>query len=142
MTRITTTLLLATFFACTLLVSNASAQTEPGHVFTVRYHKVFPGKAWEYNEVYKDVIRPIMDKLKADGDIVSYLDLQEVFGDRDATHILIMEFENLEASQAQGPKLEAASQELLGKPFQEAIGDLDLLREYTGTEVFGSTQSN
>lgn len=142
MTRITTTLLLATFVACTLFVTDASAQTTPGHVFTVRYHKVFPGKAAEYNTVYGEVIRPIMDKLKADGDIVSYLDLQEIFGDRDATHVLIMEFENLEASQTQGPKLEAASQELFGKPFPEAIGDLDLLREYTGTEVFGSTQSN
>ena len=142
MTRLTATLIIATFLACTLSFSDVSAQTKPGHVFTVRYHKVFPGKAGEYNTAYGDVIRPIMDKLKADGDIVSYLDLQEIFGDRDATHILIMEFENLDASQTQGPKLEAASQELFGKTFQEAVGDLDMLREYTGTEVFGSTQSN
>jgi hypothetical protein len=127
---------------CTFSFTDVSAQSEPGHVFTIRSHTVFSGKAAEYNKVYADVVRPVFAKLKADGDIVSFLDLQEVYGDQKGTHVIVMEFENFAQIDALVEKQEAASQALFGKPFQEALGDLSVLRKGTGTEVYGSTQSN
>jgi hypothetical protein len=118
------------------------AQSEPGHVYTVRYHKVHAGMAAEYNAFYAEFVRPAFDRLKAEGTIVSYLDLQEIYGDRDATHVLIMEYESMGAVEATNDKLDAVSQDLFGKPWVEIIADLPSLREYTGTEMFGSTQSN
>jgi len=135
-----TSLLLSVLLAGALSIPAVSAQSEPGHVFTVRYHKVHPGKTAEYNAVYGNVVRPLFEKLKADGDIVSFLDLQEIYGDGDATHILIVEFESQAASEGLNEKFEAGAQDLFGQSFQEALGDLTLLREYTGTELFGSTQ--
>ncbi len=128
--------------AVCILFINASetlAQSEPGHVYTVRTHKVHPGKTAEYNKVYGDVVRPVLDKLKADGDIVSYRDMEKIFGSQYPTHVLVIEYENMAALDV-GPKLEAAAQALFGKSFGEALGDLTLLREYTGTSVYGSTQ--
>lgn len=142
MTRFTTSLLLSALLVGAFAITEAIAQSEPGHVYTVRSHKVHPGKTAEYNAVYANVVRPLLDKLKADGDIVSYLDLQEVYGDRDATHVVIIEFESMAATEGTGEKLEAAAQELFGQSFQDALGDLTVLRKYTGTEVFGSTQGN
>jgi hypothetical protein len=84
----------------------------------------------------------VFDKLKADGDIVSYLDLQEFFGDRDATHVVIMEFENMAALDDYQAKFAAAVPEVLGMSAEEALADLPTLRKYTGTEIFGSTQAN
>ena len=140
MSRITSILLVALLLVLGVAIQETAAQSTPGHVYTVRYHKVHPGSTGEYNELYANVVRPVLDKVKADGDIVSYLDLFETFGDRDATHILIVEFENMAQIDDNAAKLEAAAQEVLGMPFQEALGDLTLLREYTGTEVYGSTQ--
>ena len=127
---------------CVLFLDSAEtqAQSEPGHVYTVRSHKVHPGKAGEYHKVYADVVRPVLDKLKADGDIVSYRDMVKVFGTQQTTHVLVVEYANYAALDGNGPKMEAASQAVLGKPFQEALGDLTLLREYTGTSIYESTQ--
>ena len=142
MTRFITSLVLSALLVGALAIPETVAQSEPGHVYTLRYHKVYPGKSAEYNAVYRDVVRPVLEKLKADGEIVSFLDLEETFGDQDATHIIIVEYENMAALDDGAAKLEAASQAVLGKPFQEATGDLTVLRKYTGTEIFGSTQPN
>ena len=73
-------------------VTETLAQSEPGHVYTVRSHKVHPGKTAEYHKVYADVVRPVLDKLKADGDIVSYRDIVKVFGTQQTTHVLVVEY--------------------------------------------------
>ena len=138
MTRFTTSLLLSALFVGAFAITEASAQAVPGHAYTIRYHKVHPGKTAEYNALYANVVRPVLDKLKADGDIVSYIDLLEVYGDHDATHIIITEVENVAATEIVPGKLEAAAQELFGQSFQEALGDLTVLREFTGTELFRS----
>lgn len=142
MTRIITSLFLSAFLVGALAITEASAQAEPGHAYTIRYHKVLPGKTAEYNAVYANVVRPVLDKLKADGDILSYLDLLEVYGDHDATHIIITEVENVAATEVVPMKLEAAAQELFGQSFQELLGDLTVLREYNGTELFRSIPAN
>lgn len=125
-----------------LLVSaSAYAQSQPGHVYTLRHHKVHADKVAEYNAVYAEVVRPVLDRLKADGHIVSYLDLQQTMGTGETSHLLIIEYENYAAMDDANAKNNAAAQAVLGKGFQEALGDLTVLRQWTHTEVFGSTQN-
>ncbi len=125
-----------------LLVSaSAFAQSQPGHVYTLRHHKVHADKVAEYNAVYAEVVRPVLDRLKADGHIVSYLDLQQTMGTGETSHLLIIEFENYAAMDDANAKNNAASQAVLGRPYQEALGDLSKLREWTHTEVYVSTQN-
>lgn len=126
----------------TFAVQESHAQSEPGHVYTVRSHTVHPGKEGEYNAFYRDVVRPVFDHMKANGDIVAYLDLVEVIGDRKGTHLLIIEYANYAAMDDAPAKLEAASQAVLNKSFGEAVADLPEIRDWIKTELFMSPQNN
>lgn len=111
--------------ACTALVlvsgpEIAGAQSVPDHLYVTHVWKVRPGSEAAYDRAYREVVRPIWSQLRTRSDIVSFLELSMESGDtEDHSHMILVEFEDQEALDNYGDALDAASQEVFGRPYAE-----------------------
>ncbi len=80
----------------------------------------------------------VFDQLVSRGSIVSYLQLRKSTGDlTDSTHMILTEYENWDAYANFPQALDAASQEVFGRPWVQVRGDTFFsLREEVRTEIF------
>ncbi len=130
--------ILAAVFLSLATAAPLLGQAESGHVYAIRYHQVHQGQDAAYNAVYAEVLRPVFDELVKRGVLVSYLDLTQISGTGETTHILITEASNWAALDRTQQDLDEASRALLGKPFAEVLGDLAKIRDYLRTEYYMS----
>ncbi len=130
--------ILAAVFLSLATAAPLLGQAESGHVYAIRYHQVHQGQDAAYNAVYAEVLRPVFDELVKRGVLVSYLDLTQISGTGETTHMLITEASNWAALDGIPQKLDEASRAVLGKPFGEALGDLAKIRDYLRTEYYTS----
>ncbi len=131
-------IVLAAVFLSLATAAPLLGQAQSGHVYAIRYHQVHQGQDSAYNAVYAEVLRPVFDELVMRGVLVSYLDLTQISGTGETTHILINEYANWAALDGYPEKVDEASQAVLGKPFGEALGDLAKIRDYLRTERYRS----
>ena len=102
----------------------AQSQSAPGHVYLALHWKANPGSEAAYNQAYWQVVRPVWGEAMRQGNIVSFLDLSKNTGDtRDASHLILVEFEGWEAYGNFNQSLERASQAVFGRPYAEVSAE-------------------
>lgn len=70
------------------------------------------------------------------GAIVSYLDLAKNTGSPSSTHLIVIEYASWAALGEFPAKLDAASRDVLGRPFSEVVADFDQMRDPNGSELY------
>ena len=122
----------------TLIQLSAYAQSQQEHVYEVSYYRAHTGSENAYSKTWQDVIVPIFNELVSRGSIVSYLQLRKSVGDlTDSTHMILTEYPNWDAYANFSQAIEAASQEVFGRPWVQVRGDTFFtLREEVRNEIF------
>jgi hypothetical protein len=119
-------------------VQPAQSQSTPGHVYLALHWKANPGSEAAYSQAYWQVVRPVWGEAKRQGNIVSFLELSKNTGDtRDASHLILIEFQDWETYGNFNQSLEQASQVVFGRPYAEVSAEKFLpLRTAVRSEVY------
>lgn len=105
-------------------IQTAQSQSTPGHVYLTLHWKANPGSEAAYSQAYWEVVRPVWGEAVRQDNIVSFLELSKNTGDtRDASHLILVEFEDWEAYGSFNRSLEQASQAVFGRPFAEVSAE-------------------
>ena len=118
------------FFA---LAAPLAGQGTPGHFYHVNYYQVRPGQEKAYDSVLAHVVSPVLKEMVKRKAAVSYLLLTKVAGSGEHTNLLILEFTTAEASQQQ---LDAASQAVLHRSWDDATAGFPELRRFVHAELY------
>jgi hypothetical protein len=124
--------LLALLMLATALVG----QAKPGHVYGVGYYQAFPGKEAAYNRAYADVVIPVFNELVKRNVVVSYLQLTQVAGAGEYTHILIVEYANWATFDGFVAKRNEAAQAVFHKSYSEVFAGFPELRRQVRGETY------
>ncbi len=118
------------------LAAPLASQAKPGHVYWVLYYQSLPGKQEAYNKALADVSIPVFNELVKRNAIVSYLQLAQVAGSGEYTHIFMVEAVNWAVVDGLDAKLNDAAQVTLHKSWSEATAGFVELRSVLRTELF------
>lgn len=111
-------------FVALLAAVDVHAQSEPGHVYVTYMFKAHPESETAYSQAYWEVLRPIWSRVRTQGGIVSYLDLSKVAGATgNDTHMVFVEFPDMQAFGNFAQELDRASQAVFGRPYAEVAAE-------------------
>jgi hypothetical protein len=113
-----------------------AAQSTAGHVYTIAEYSAHTGQEAIYSQGYVDNLRPVFNELVSQGAIVSYLDLAKNTGSPNSTHMILIEYPSWGAVGEFAQKLDAASRDVLGRPFSEVVAEFDQVRDPRGNEIY------
>lgn len=126
-----------------LLAANLSAQSRDGHVYSVLSFAAHTGEEAQYTSAYREVLRPLFDRLVRQGAIVSYLDLVKNTGSPSSTHMVLVEYPNWAAFGETQEKLDEASRAIFNRPFAEVAAErFTPFREPHGSEIYTAPPGN
>ena len=131
------TVLLAVLSAV-LAATPLAAQSEGPHVYRINHIQVLDAAYYTY---LRDVLYPVYDQFVKMGILVSYDGIRQTAGAGEVDMLGISEFTSWDDGDGMTPAAYAqASQAALGKPWTEAVKDVDLskLRKVVRTEIYWS----
>ncbi len=124
-------------FLALFLAAPLSAQSQDGHVYNVLWFDAHTGEQANYNRAYREVTRPLLDYLKEQGVIVSYLDLVKNTGSENTTNMLLVEFPSWEAFGRAQQMFDEAARAVFGRSFAEVQAErFTPFREPRGSEIY------
>jgi hypothetical protein len=127
---------LPTFLSLLTLAAPLAGQAKPGHVYGVGYYQVVPGKGDAYNKALADIAFPVLDELVKRKAIVSYMELAQVAGAGEYSHIIVVEFSDWAALGAYFTRGNEAAQAVLHKSMSEAFAGFPELRRLIRFETY------
>ena len=119
-----------------MLTAPLAGQTKPSHFYHVGYYQVLPGEEKAYDSALVNVATPVFDELVKRKAIVSYLLLTKVAGSGEHTHVTIVEVATPSEQGTFQKELEAASQAVFHKSWDDATVRFPQLRRYMNTELY------
>ena len=112
-------------------------QAKPGHFYHINYYQVRPGEEKAYDSALAAIVRPVFDEMVKRKAMVSYLLLSKIAGSGEYTNIAIVEVATLSAAEGIFQRdLDAASQALLHKSWNDATARFPDLRRFTHAELY------
>ncbi len=127
---------LPTLLALLTLAAPLGGQAKPGHVYGVGYYQVVPGKGDAYNKALTEIAFPVLDELVKRKAVVSYMELAQVAGAGEYSHIIVVEFSDWAALGAYFSRGNEAAQAVLHKSMSESFAGFPELRRFIRFETY------
>ena len=124
-------------FGLLALATPLFGQAKPGHFYHINYYQVRSGEEKAYDSALVNVVTPVFDEMVKRKAVVSYLLLSKMAGSGENTNVVIVEVATLSAAEGIFQReLDAASQALLHKSWNDATAQFPDLRRFMHAELY------